>query len=105
MTNRSVDGDQVSVIVCALTWRLVRQHGWSRRIEVSDLARDCNYSDEKAIRDIIRNELANKPFVTFHKGKDQIWIRKQDKEDIRDYLTKSCGYKSWRVSAKLDSNR
>lgn len=105
MSKRGVNGDDLSTVLCALTWRLVRQHGWSRRIDVEQLARDSNYTDEKRVREIIRGELSQQPFVTFHRGHDQVWIRKQDKDDIRDFLTDNCGYQEWRINVKLESNR
>jgi len=105
MSSRGVNGDDLSTALCALTWRLVRLHGWAKRISIDQLAQKSNYSDEKRVRGIIRNELSKKPFVTVHPAKGQVWVRKQDKDAIRDYLVNECGYQRFRVNVKLESNR
>lgn len=105
MTKSAVDGDDLPTVLCNLTWRIVRQHGWSKRTSVAQLARNSNYNDEKAARDVIRNELSKKSFMGFHKGKDQVWVRKQDKDELKKYLQNSCGYSKMRIDAKLDSEK
>lgn len=59
-------------IECALLWKLVRTHGWSTTVGGSDLVDDATVHDEKRARDVARNQLADRDFIGYHRGKDTI---------------------------------
>lgn len=51
-------------VECALLWKLVRSHGWSNEVAVQDLVDDANVQDETQGRDVARNQLATRDFIT-----------------------------------------
>lgn len=99
---RETNGNQTETM-CALTWKLARSHGWSSEVPVSDLARDAAVTDEKQARKVARNQLSDKDFIGYHKGKDEIWLDPPPTEDLLDFLTQTCGYTRLQVETTLDS--
>lgn len=90
-------------IECALLWRLSRDHGWSSEVEVHQLASDANVSDEKRARDIARNQLAGRPYIGFHQGRDEIWLQGPPSDDVCYDLRDICGYHPLQIEATFDS--
>lgn len=89
--------------MCALLWELSRGHGWSKEVEIEDLARGANVLDEKQARDVARNELAKKDYIGYHQGRDTIWLRGPPPEDVCYELRDKCGYSEIQIESTFDS--
>jgi len=57
---------------CAIVWKLLRSHGWSRAVDVTQLVRDAPVLDEQRGRDLARNDLPQLSFIGYHPGRDEI---------------------------------
>lgn len=90
-------------IECALLWRLSRTHGWSTEVDVHDLADNANVQDEARARDIARNQLAQRPYIGYHQGKDEIWLQGPPSDTVCYDLRDACGYTELQIEATFDS--
>lgn len=87
-------------IECRLLWRLARIHGWSWKVSVKALVGQCNFPDEQRARKICRQNVTKKPYVSYHQGRDLIWLdvpHDQLAYDLRD----CCDYSELRIEGKL----
>lgn len=87
-------------ILCRLSWRLARTHGWSKEIPVPDLVSQIGISDESRGRDLCRNELSDRSYIKYHPGKDEISL-KVPHDDLAYDLRDKCGYSELRIEATL----
>lgn len=88
---------------CALIWSLARTHGWSTEVQVDDLVKNANVTDEQQARQIARNQLRQRPFINYHQGRDTIWISAPPGDDICYFLRDHCGYSELQIEATFSS--
>lgn len=97
MANQQLSDEEM---ICHLSWRLARIHGWSQSIAVPDLVSQINVPDEARARKLCRTKLAAKSDIGYHPGRDEIWI-KVPHDDFAHYLRDNCGYSELRIDATL----
>lgn len=100
MSNPSVEDADVE---CALLWRLARGHGWSSHVSVRPLVSNANVHDERKAREVARDQLAARPFVGYHQGRDEIWLTGPPGEDVFYHLRDDCGYSELQIEATFSS--
>lgn len=97
------NGPPLCATECALLWKLARTHGWSRVADVHDLVADANVDDEAAARDIARNRLAERTFIGFHQGRDEIWLEGPPPVEVFYRLRDDCGFTELQIEATFSS--
>lgn len=90
-------------IECRLLWKLARAHGWSTAVDVADLAGVTPLPDEQRGREVARDRLADRDFVGYHQGHDQIWLRGPPSEAVPYFLRDDCDYGELQIEATFNS--
>lgn len=99
----TADDSDTEGIECALLWRLARDHGWSKEVDVKRLVSDSNVRDEKRGREVARNQLSENEYVGYHQGKDTIWLDPPPTDELAYHLRDECGFMELQIEATLDS--
>lgn len=71
-----------------------------QKIPVRDLVSQISISNEARGRELCRNELADKSYIEYHPGKDEISL-KVPHDDLAYDLRNECGYSELRIEATL----
>ncbi|MFB6199162.1 MAG: hypothetical protein ABEI52_13015 [Halobacteriaceae archaeon] len=95
--------DDLTEIECALLWKLARTHGWSSEVRVKDLVSDAAVLDEREAREVAKNQLAERSFIRYHPGRDEIAIVGPPPEGLFYHLRDECGYSEIQIKATFSS--